>query len=595
MFRSLIFWKLTGAVVSIILLSSVTIWVVALPRVEEHALGQVARSLENQARLVAEPAAAALRSHDTAVSAPRFAALAEATGTRFTLVDLDGVVRVDTSEDPARMENHGNRIEIREAREEGRAAYSVRQSRTLGLSMMYLAVPLVRDGEMIGIVRASVSLVVVDERLRQLRTYVASGALLAGALALLLGFFFSRVFSRRLSLMTKTAEAIAEGDYTQRPPVRSRDEFGHLADAIDRMSVQLRNRMDALIRERNELSAILGSMLEGVVAVDRDERILHLNRNAAEILSTRPEDAIGERIWELSRVQPLAETIAAVLSDASEHTREARVTNEKRERIIELIASPLRDRRGELAGAVMVLHDVTELRRLELIRRDFVLNVSHELKTPLTAIRGFVETLIDDPDTDPDTRQDFLQRANEHVLRLATLVTDLLVLSRVESEEEALERGPVDLRRILRECSDRLSPGSRGRDVELDLVMPESSVTILGDEESLSQVVDNLLDNALKYTPDGGRIELRLLRSGPSAVVEVEDTGIGIEGKHLDRIFERFYRVDKARSRELGGTGLGLSIVKHITSAHGGGVSVVSKPGRGSTFRVSLPVHEDPD
>jgi two-component system phosphate regulon sensor histidine kinase PhoR len=451
------------------------------------------------------------------------------------------------------------------------------------------------DDKLLGVVRTSVPLLEVEERRAQLRTYVASGAAIAAGLALVLGLFFSRLFSGRLGRMTEAAEAIAAGDYSKPPTLHSRDEFGHLSDAISRMADQLRERMDALVRERNELRAILGSMLEGVVAVDRDERILHLNRNAAEILATRPEDAIGERIWEVTRVAALAETIGAVLEDASEHTREARVATGTRERVLQLIASPLRDSRGEVAGVVLVLHDVSELRRLELIRRDFVVNVSHELKTPLTAIRGFVETMLDDEEIDPETRRNFLSRVNDQVLRLSALVTDLLVLSRVESEEEALDRRPVDIRRTLRDAAGRLSPESRGRDVEFQVVLPKDSVTILGDEESLRQVVDNLLDNALKYTPDGGGIELRLLQAEGEVVIEVEDTGIGIEGRHLDRIFERFYRVDKARSRELGGTGLGLSIVKHITNAHGGRVSVRSEAGRGSTFRVSLPAHEVED
>jgi len=592
MLRSPILWKLTGAVVCIILLSSVTIWAIALPRVEEHAVRQVARSLENQAHLVREPALAAFAG--PAPGAAPFAALAKSTGTRFTLIAPDGIVLVDTSEDPGEMENHGNRPEIQSAREFGRAAHAIRHSRTLGRRMMYLAVPVLVDGKLVGVVRTSLSLAVVEERRGQLRTYVASGALIAAALALILGIFLSRLFSGRLARMTRAAEAIAGGDYAHRPAIRSGDEFGKLSDAIGRMADQLRDRMDALTRERNELRAILGSMLEGVVAVDREERILHLNRNAAEILSTRPEDAIGERIWEVARVQALEETIAAVLEDASEHTREARIASGPREWVLELIASPLRDSEGEVAGVVLVLHDVSELRRLELVRRDFVVNVSHELKTPLTAIRGFVETMLDDPEIDPDTRQNFLSRVNDQVLRLSTLVSDLLVLSRVESEEEALERRPVDLRGTLRETAGRLSPDTRGRDVEFLLVLPKDPITILGDEESLRQVVDNLLDNALKYTPDGGRIELRLLTAGDEVIIEIEDTGIGIGGAHLDRIFERFYRVDKARSRELGGTGLGLSIVKHITNAHGGRVSVVSEPGRGSTFRVSLPALDFP-
>ena len=384
MFRSPVFWKLTAAFACILAVSSVTVWAFALPRVEEHAESQVARSLESQALLVSGPAAEVLVD---GAPADRFAELAEVTGTRFTVIDLEGVVRADTGEDPGLMENHGSRPEIRRARETGKSAHSIRQSRTLGHDMMYLAIPVLRDGTAIGVLRTSLPLTEVEESRSQLRNYVATGAAIAAVLGLLLAFVFSRRLSRRISTMTGTAEAIAAGDYSSRPRLGGRDELSQLAESIDRMSAQLSERMATLVRERNELMAILGSMLEGVLAVDKNERILHLNRNAAEILGTRAEDAVGERIWELTRVQPLAETIASVLEDESEHTREARITDGQRDRVLELIASPLLDIGGQLVGAVLVLHDVTELRRLELVRRDFVVNVSHELKTPLTAIR----------------------------------------------------------------------------------------------------------------------------------------------------------------------------------------------------------------
>jgi two-component system phosphate regulon sensor histidine kinase PhoR len=587
MFRSRIFWKLTGAVVCLILVSSATIWAVALPRVEAHALDQVERSLRHQAALVLEPATAALAHADLPAVRRSFARLAMDSGTRFTVIDRTGVVLVDTREDPGVMENHGKRPEILLAAETGGPARSIRSSRTLGRDMMYLAAPV----EDLGFIRTSVDLSDVEARRGEVRRYILSGAALAAGLALLLGLFLSRRFTGPLLRMKDAAEAVAAGDVDVHVEVHSKDELGQLAESLQEMSVQLADRMMRLATERNELRAILGSMLEGVVAVDRDERIVHINGNAARVLECDPVTSIGKRVWEVSRVHPVSETISAVLADQSEITREAKTSIDQRERVLEMIASPLRGGMGELAGAVVVLHDVTELRRLERVRRDFVVNVSHELKTPLTAIRGFVETMMDDPEIDPETRAHFLSRTNEQTLRLTTLVSDLLVLSRVESEDDAIERRPVDLRRTLSECAHRHMPGTGGRNLSLEAVLPESPVMVFGDEESLRQVVDNLLDNALKYTPEGGRVELRLTVEDGLATIEVEDTGIGIDAGHLDRIFERFYRVDKARSRELGGTGLGLSIVKHIVGSHGGRVSVRSDPGRGSTFRVALPIH----
>jgi two-component system phosphate regulon sensor histidine kinase PhoR len=263
---------------------------------------------------------------------------------------------------------------------------------------------------------------------------------------------------------------------------------------------------------------------------------------------------------------------------------------------IEMHAGPLTGGRGEVVGAVLVLNDVSELRRLEAIRRDFVANVSHELKTPLTAIRGLVETILDDPEMPVDVRQRFLERIEEQTQRLSTLVTDLLTLSRLESESSRREREVVDFRGVVDSSVRRLRGVAEGKGIHLETAFDGDALWVLGDEEQLRQMVDNLVDNAVKYTPEGGRVAVRLRAATEEGtgqtecLLEVDDTGIGIEPRHQERIFERFYRVDKARSRELGGTGLGLSIVKHIAKDTGGSVSLESRPGLGSTFRVRLPL-----
>ena len=247
-----------------------------------------------------------------------------------------------------------------------------------------------------------------------------------------------------------------------------------------------------------------------------------------------------------------------------------------------------------LRGAVIVLHDVTELIRLETVRRDFVANVSHELKTPLTAIRGLLETLLDDASMDAEMRRRFLEKAHVQGLRLTALVQDLLALSRIESEEGAVEHRRMDLCETVRAAVRRIDPTLTGRALTLDVSLPDEPVYVFGDEEAIRQITDNLLDNAFKYTPDGGSIGVRVSRQEENAVIRVKDSGIGIEAIHLDRIFERFYRVDKARSRELGGTGLGLAIVKHLVEALRGTIDVASEVGRGTTFRVFLPSASSP-
>lgn len=591
MVRSRILWKLYVGFVLVILLTAGTVYLVSASRIEERVVAQVQRELEHQAERLEAIVGPALAGE---VPAPDLQArvrdIGKAANTRFTLILDGGKVVADSSEDPSKMDNHAQRREIAEARRTLQPATSSRRSGTVRDSLLYLAVPVVRDGRAVAFVRAALPLTELDERRSFLLSNVATGSALAAALALVIGLVFSRAFTRRLDRMTHVAQAIAAGDYGLQPPVGSGDEIGRLGEAIADMSNQLEQRMEDLSRERNELRAILASMLEGVVAVDREERVVQMNDIAGRFLGTTPAEATGRRIWEVTRLEDIGETVAAVLADASEQSREIRVTRDRQERDLAIHASPLKSDSEGTFGAVLVLHDVTELRRLETVRRDFVANVSHELKTPLTAIRGFVETLLDDEEMDPATRRRFLERSRDQAMRLGTLVSDLLVLSRVESESDALERKPIDLRNPVRDGIRRLTPDASGRRLEFRAEVPDQPVPVLGDTESLRQVADNLLDNAIKYTPDGGAVAIRLRTESGFAVLEVEDTGIGIETKDLGRIFERFYRVDKARSRELGGTGLGLSIVKHIVEAHAGRVTVASRPGRGTTFRVEIPL-----
>jgi two-component system phosphate regulon sensor histidine kinase PhoR len=370
------------------------------------------------------------------------------------------------------------------------------------------------------------------------------------------------------------------------------DELGDLARSLNLMSGELRERTDTIVSDRNKFLAILGSMVEGVVAVDRDDRVVHMNEVAGRLLRASPSESVGKRIWETTRVVEVCEILDQSRRTAGAVDAEVRLSLANGEARIELRASPLVDGAGQLSGAVVVLHDVTELRRLEGVRRDFVANVSHELKTPLTAIRALVETLIEDRGMEPATRERFHEKIRDQAARLSSLVGDLLTLARVESQGPVHERRPLDVRSIVRDSAASIAHACGQKGLTLAISTAPEPLVVDGDEESLRQIVDNLLDNALKYTPSGGRIAVSALASEREAVLEVADTGIGIEPRDLERIFERFYRVDRARSRELGGTGLGLSIVKHLALSLGGNVAVESRPGHGTTFRVVLPRRE---
>ncbi len=418
-------------------------------------------------------------------------------------------------------------------------------------------------------------------------------ALLAGVGA---GVAAGRLAKRARSLL---ARASTLGSPPPRGEARSGDELGRLEVFLEENEARFVEQVEQLKAERNRLTAVLGGMVEGVVAIDRDRRVLHLNAVAANWFGRPgPELAVGRPIYELSRQPEISGALVEAMEKRTQVSRTFGLVRLAGEdggpHRFELNASPLLSsgRDGELVeGAVAVIHDITELERLESVRRDFVSNVSHELKTPLTAIRGYVETLLDADPMDGPTRGRFLRKIRRQSNRLGALVADLLTLSRIESSTEPPEK-VLDLRSAAGEVLNLLGPASEERSLELVAEFPEEAVEVLGEEEAIRQALSNLVDNAVKYSSTGGRVLVRLQAENGRAVLEVEDEGPGIAREHLDRIFERFYRVDRARSRELGGTGLGLAIVKNVARRHGGGVEVESERGRGSTFRLWLPAAE---
>jgi len=516
-------------------------------------------------------------------------ALGVETAARLTVIRLDGSVIADSEEHPEAMDNHARRPEVMEALSK-RVGVSVRYSRTLDQDFMYLALPIERNTETVGFVRVAVPLTSVRSQVAHARKVVLFGAVGAAILALLLGFVVANRITKPLREMSVVANAIASGDYDQRVRVDRQDEIGSLAATLNWMNNQLRDQVEAMTDDRNKMAAILTGMVEGVIAIDRDERIVHLNAAAERIMCLSSEECVGRRIWEATRVREVSEALNAAMRDQRVTIGEVRLAQPQSEQVIQLVATPLRDADEEMTGALVVLHDVSELRKLEAVRRDFVANISHELKTPLAAIRGLVETVIDDKGMDQATHDRFLEKISSQSARLNSLVSDLLTISRLESEDAAADFRPLDLREPVGESLQSLVPSVDAKKLELNRTVPSSPVDIIGNREALRELVDNLVGNAIKYTPSGGRVDVRLRAEGDWAVLEVEDTGIGIAPADQSRVFERFYRVDKARSRELGGTGLGLSIVKHVALSHGGSVSLRSAMGEGSIFRVQVPL-----
>ncbi|MBI3607573.1 MAG: PAS domain S-box protein [Nitrospirae bacterium] len=424
------------------------------------------------------------------------------------------------------------------------------------------------------------------------RWWLASLGMAMGAGGVV-GWVGGRRMTARIAPIATAAAQLAEG----RPPhvahERSprRDELGLLASSIQEMAVGMERRIAAVAEDRTRFAAVLSGMVEGVLVLDRLGRVLLVNPALEQMLGCRPDEAIGHRWIEIVRQHDLNELIAAVLTSGEPKTAEVVVDELNGPRTFAVQGSVARrpDAGDAERRSVFVFHDVTALKRLERVRSDFIANVSHELRTPLTSIIGYLEALLDGAHEEPRQREEFLQIMKTHADRLNALVNDLLQLSQIESGQYQWRRDSIDVVELVRRSVGLVAPLAQRRQITLRCEGKTPPLHVIADAEKLTQVLLNLLDNALKYTEEGGQVDVEVEAGQGVTVIRVRDTGIGIPSSDQQRIFERFYRVDRARSRALGGTGLGLSIVKHIVEAHGGTVAVESRLGAGSTFRVTLP------
>ncbi len=554
---------------------------------------QVANDLLVRARMVANEVAAYPADSEPARIDELCKELGRLTMTRITVVLPDGQVIGDSEKDPAQMENHRNRPEIAAALD-SRTGKSVRYSDTIRRTLMYVAIPVVRDGALVAVVRTSMPLAVIDWALRAVYRHVILGGAVVAILVAVVALSISRRITKPLEDMRHVAERLAGGELTARVAVPSGEEMGALGRTLNQMAAQLSDRVDTITRQRNEQEAVLASMVEGVLAVDTDGRILNLNGAAAQLLDLDPGHARGRTIQEIVRNRELQEFISAALA-APTPSEEEIVLYGNEERFLQLHGTALSDRSGSRIGAVIVLNDITRLKRLETVRRDFVANVSHELKSPIAALKGCVETLENDRPPEPEEARRFLALMAQSVDRLQAIVEDLLSLSRIEFDSERgrvpLDPGPVC--DVLRGVVRAFTKQAQAKQVSLTVDCP-AELTASINAMLLEQALGNLIDNAIKYSDENTLVVVTGALVGDHVEIRVTDQGPGIERKHLSRIFERFYRVDQARSRSLGGTGLGLAIVKHIALAHRGSASVESTPGHGSTFTIRIPRRQDP-
>ncbi len=513
--------------------------------------------------------------------------LGEKSETRITIIRNDGKVLADSHEDARHMDNHSQRPEIVQtlSAEQG---MSIRFSNTLGQSLMYVAVPVYTEGERVGSIRTALPVSGIDATLKGIYWQLVLAGL---AIAVLLAppcWWLSRRLSRPLELMTDGAQRFSAGDLNIPLAVTGSLETRRLAEAMNQMAAKLADRIGQEVEQRSEIETILGCMIEGIIAVDNDEQVIRLNTAAAELFAVSPQLKPGRSIQEVIRQAELQRFIRKALNH-QDPLEEELVMHGANKRYLHVQASPLTGSGERRIGVLIVLHDLTRLRQLESVRRDFVGNVSHELKTPITAIRGAVETLLDDA-AEGTANQRFLEIIFKQGERLNALVEDILNLSRIE---QGAEQGGWELScELLLPLLDSARMACESlllqQQINLQIDCPEQLKARIN-RSLLEQAIINLLTNAIKYSDSGGQVQIEVAELDQQVSIRVRDFGCGIAAEHLPRLFERFYRADLARSRNLGGTGLGLAIVKHVAQAHRGEILVTSQPGEGSCFTLLLP------
>ncbi len=497
---------------------------------------------------------------------------AAAAGARITVIDSSGKVLADSGADPASMENHATRPEFAAALQ-GQPGTSTRLSKTVGVELLYVAVPI--SG---GAVRMAYPLTSIRQANTEIRGDLIKGSAIAGLIALLLVFAATQSIGRRLLRITDFAERVAAGDLSARIQEGSGDEIAHVASALDKTARKLEEGFADLEASRQTLETLLNSMQEAVIAIAPDERVLWANQRMERLVPSGVR--LGAPLVQSVRdPEILASVQSALINRDVTMARAAKIFSG---RVFDVTAAPMPG-----GGAVAVLHDQTDIERVEKTRRDFIANVSHELRTPLTSIQGYAETLLESRNM-PSNLREFVEIIRRNATRMARLTEDLLVLARVESGEQKLNLQLVMPQELLDDAAQMFREVANGRGIELS-VMNMASSAVLVDRDSIHQVFANLIDNALKYGDQGGKVLVGACESEDGVQFYVRDFGSGISSEHLPRLFERFYRVDKARSRESGGTGLGLAIAKHVVRAHSGTIRAESELNHGSTFYFTLP------
>ncbi|EAG4305174.1 PAS domain-containing protein [Listeria monocytogenes] len=514
--------------------------------------------------------------------------LGEDIDARITVIDSEGDVVADTKKDPEKLDNHMNRPEVTDILKKGESVgISIRESDSLGYSMLYVAVPVKNQGKTDGVLRISISLESVDAAVAKLWGNLALIFGIALVIIAAISVFIARKITRPVREIIEVSTDLANHKYDSRIHGKISGELQDLSISVNTLAESLETQMFEIKQNEQRLNAIVQNLVSGVMLINVDKQVIMTNRTMYQILGET--EITGKPFYEVIKSFALSQLIEGTFETKTIQQKEI-ILYFPREMILDASVSPILGENGEITGIILLLHDITQIRHLENVRSEFVTNVSHELKTPVTALKGFAETLLDGAMYDEVLLKKFLTIIKEESDRLHRLIMDILALSRIEQNPVAENVELVDVDEVIEQSARTIFEMATEKNIRVTIPEKTSaSVMIETDRDKLQQIIINLLSNAINYTPVDGKVEVKLIEQEAEVIIEVTDNGIGIPAKDIDRVFERFYRVDKARSRHSGGTGLGLSIVKHLVENCGGRIEVESQEEVGSTFRVTLP------
>ena len=582
MFRS-IRWRIAAAfaVLLVVCIGGLSAYLSHFFR--DNYMGNLRTQLADQARLVGDAGEPYFDRGETGGLDALAKRLGEQIDARVTIIARDGTVLGDSTENPATMENHSDRPEVIEALASAEGTGSdVRRSETLDRDMMYVAAVIAPEGETVGVARVALPLTKINAAMGHINAAIAVGALVAVALGIMLAFQITRITVDPIRRLTRISKDMAEGNLNQEIVVPSRDEVGDLARAFNRMAAKLKEAMTLVTTERDRMAIVLESMGDAIFVVDGEGRITMTNKAAGKVLQIPRESAIGRHFIEAVRDHEIDALLQRCLEKREQQTGLVEVRSRKQ--LLGVISTPFQEDKG----CLLLIQDLTELRKLETVRRDFVANLSHELRTPIASLKALGETLQEGAIDQPAVARDFVGKMNVEVDRLAQMVQEMGELSRIESGEAPLHRSPLDVAEVAARAVERLKAQADRAGLVLETKIASNLPRVSADGARIEQVLVNLIHNAIKFTLPGGRINISVKAEHDKLIVSVSDTGVGISEDDLPRVFERFYKADRARAG--GGTGLGLAIAKHVVEAHGGRIWVESAEGRGATFSFSIPL-----